>query len=65
LGTGGGRHLQLLYPLVLKFLAVWRRVPRLRGGGDWMEEDEARGIERGLDEWLRVVGRHWELDDEE
>jgi hypothetical protein len=60
-GTGGGRHLQLLYPLVLKFMAVWRRVPRLRGGGDWMEEDEARGIESGLDEWLSVVGRDWEI----
>jgi hypothetical protein len=64
LGTGGGRHLRLLYPLVLKFLAVWRRVPRLRGGGDWMEDDEARGIERGLDEWLSVVGRDWKLGDE-
>jgi hypothetical protein len=62
LRTGGERHLQLLYPLVLKFLAVWRRVPRLNGGGDWMEKDEARRIERGLDEWLSVVGRGWELD---
>jgi hypothetical protein len=62
LSTGGERHLQLLYPLVLKFLAVWRRVPRLNGGGDWMEKDEARRIERGLDEWLSVVGRGWELD---
>jgi hypothetical protein len=65
LGAGGKRHLRLLYPLVLKFLAVWRRVPRLNGGGDWMEKNEARGIERGLDEWLSVVGRDWELDVEE
>ena len=63
LGEGGERHLRLLYPLVLKFLAVWRRLPRLRGGGNWMEEDEARGIEKGLDEWLSVVGRDWELGD--
>jgi hypothetical protein len=64
LGTDGQRHLRLLYPLVLKFLAVWRRVPRLRGGGDWMEENEARGIERELDEWLGVIGKDWELEDD-
>jgi hypothetical protein len=65
LGEGGTRHLRLLYPLVLKFLAVWRRVPKLRGGGDWMEEEEARGIERGLEEWLSVIGKDWEPDDQE
>jgi len=65
LGEGGARHLRLLYPLVLKFLAVWRRVPKLRGGGDWMEEEEAKGIERGLEEWLAVIGKDWELDDHE
>jgi hypothetical protein len=65
LGEGGARHLRLLYPLVLKFLAVWRRVPKLRGGGDWMEEEEAKGIERGLEEWLGVIGKDWELDDHE
>ena len=61
---GAGRsHLRLLYPLVMKFLAVWRRVPRLRGGGDWMEGDEAREIEKGLEEWLSIVGRDWEIAD--
>jgi Dimerisation and cyclophilin-binding domain of Mon2/Guanine nucleotide exchange factor in Golgi transport N-terminal len=65
LGEGGARHLRLLYPPILKFLAVWRRVPKLRGGGDWMEEEEARGIERGLEEWLSVIGKDWVLDDHE
>lgn len=61
---GGGRHLRLLYPLVLKFLAVWRKVPRLKGGGDWMDEEESKGIDKGLDGWLSVVGRDWEFADE-
>ena len=62
-GGGGRRHLRLLYPLVLQFLAVWRRVPRLRGGGDWMEEDEAGGIEKGLEKWMSIVGSDWDLVD--
>jgi hypothetical protein len=30
-----------------------------------MEEEEARGIERGLEEWLSVIGKDWGLDDHE
>jgi hypothetical protein len=29
-----------------------------------MEENEARGIERELDEWLGVIGKDWELEDD-
>ena len=59
--TTGEAHLRLLYPLVLRVLEVWGRVPRIPEGGDWMDEEEPLEIKRLLDEWLKRIGAEWEL----
>ena len=59
--TAGEVHLRLLYPLVLRVLEVWRKMPRIPEGGDWMDEADPLEIKRLLDEWLMRIGAEWEL----
>jgi hypothetical protein len=46
-------------PLVLRVQRLWVVLPKLKGGGGWLEGEVAMGIERGLEEWVDEVGRGW------
>jgi hypothetical protein len=59
LGRDGRRHLRALYPLILRMLKVWRRVPRY--GFSWITDQDGLEIEKCLHRWMEICGQHWEL----
>ena len=59
LGQDGRRHLRALYPLILRMMRVWRRVPRY--GFSWITDQDGVEIEKCLYRWIEICGQNWEL----
>ena len=59
--SDGLTHLRVLYPHVLRVTEVWRRIPRLKQPGGWLDGENAKEIENGLETWVRIVGQAWEF----
>jgi Dimerisation and cyclophilin-binding domain of Mon2/Guanine nucleotide exchange factor in Golgi transport N-terminal/C-terminal region of Mon2 protein len=59
LGQDGRRHLRALYPLIVRVMKVWRRVPRY--GFSWITDQDGVEIEKCLYRWIEICGQNWEL----
>jgi Dimerisation and cyclophilin-binding domain of Mon2/Guanine nucleotide exchange factor in Golgi transport N-terminal/C-terminal region of Mon2 protein len=59
LGRDGRRHLRALYPLIMRMMRVWRRVPTY--GFSWITDQDGVEIEKCLHRWMEICGQNWEL----
>jgi hypothetical protein len=59
--TDGKEHLRILYPMMLRIQRFWHRLPRLKDGGAWQDDEPGRAIEAALERWSVAIGEGWGL----